>query len=221
MRENYRNELESIVNALVVMSDSVQVATRDATRALLEPDLPLAERVISGDARIDQWHDDLESRSFSLLAREQPVAGELRTIVAAIQMVAELGRMGDLAAHVAKIARLRYPASAVPDGLMDNFRQMSGIAQSMIGDVGHILAERDLEAARRLAQQDEEMDELRSTQFRVLLGDDWPYGVESAVDVALLGRYYERIADHAVAVGKRSIYVITGEMPSGQGWPTT
>lgn len=221
MREIYRGELEAIVNQLVVMSDSVQIATRDATRALLNADLVLAERVISGDARIDHQHDQLERASFSLLARQSPVAGELRTIVAAIQMVAELGRMGDLASHVAKITRLRYPAHAVPEGLTDNFQRMSRVAQGMVADIGHILAERDLEAAQRLVDQDEEMDELRRTQFRVLLGDDWPYSVEQAVDVALLGRYFERIADHAVAMGRRSIYVITGDLPEGENWPTT
>ncbi|WIY82278.1 phosphate signaling complex protein PhoU [Propionimicrobium sp. PCR01-08-3] len=221
MRKIYQSDLESVVNELVVISDSVQIAVRDATRALLEADLQLAERVISGDSRIDAMHDELEMRAFTILARQAPVAGELRTLVAVIQMDAALGRMGDLAAHVAKIARLRYPEHAVPEPLRENFKQMSRVAQEMVGNAGRVLAERDLEEAKKLAEDDEVMDDLRSEQFRVILGDDWTDGVESAVDVALLGRYYERIADHAVSMGRRIIYIITGDFPEGENWPST
>ena len=221
MRELYRSELQEIVNDLVVMSDSVQIAVRDATTALLDVNLSVAERVISSDVRIDQVHDHVEYQAFSLMATQGPVAGELRTLVASIQMVAELGRMGDLAAHVAKIARLRYPNRAVPDGLVENFRNMSSIAQDMVGIAGRVLAERDADEAEKLVTEDDQMDKLRSDQFRMMVGNDWPYSGEEAVDVALLGRYYERIADHAVAIRKRTIYIITGEMPEGEDWPTT
>jgi len=221
VRKIYQSDLESVVNELVVMSDSIQIAVRDATRALLEANLQLAERVIGGDTRIDAMHDELEMRAFTIMARQAPVAGELRTLVAVIQMVAALGRMGDLAAHVAKIARLRYPEHAVPPSLNDNFAQMSRVAQEMVGNVGRVLAERNLADAEQLAEEDEVMDNLRSEQFRVILGDDWTDGVESAVDVALLGRYYERIADHAVSMGRRIIYIITGDLPEGENWPST
>lgn len=221
MREFYRNDLESVVNELASMSDSVQIAVRDATQALLTADLQRAERVISGDVRIDAAHDALEQKAFTILARQAPVAGDLRTLVAVIQMDAALGRMGDLAAHVAKIARMRYPERAVPDSLVPNFERMSTVAQAMIGNVGRVLAERNLAEAEALAGQDEEMDQLRTKQFQVILGDDWAYGVEAAVDAALLGRYFERIADHAVSMGRRVIYIITGEFPEGEDWPTT
>lgn len=221
MRELYRSELQEIVNELVVMSDSVQIAVRDATKALLTADLEIAERVISSDVRIDQVHDQVEQSAFLLMATQSPVAGELRTLVASIQMVADLARMGDLSAHVAKIARLRYPRHAVPEGLMDNFTHMSDIAQEMVGISGRVLAERNVAEAEKLAEQDEEIDNLRTEQFRSMLSDDWPYSVEEAVDVALLGRYYERIADHAVAMGRRIIYIVTGEAPEGDNWPTT
>lgn len=221
MREYYHSELEEIVNELVIMSDSVQIAVRDATRALLEADLTLAERVISGDIRLDAMHDDLERRSFSLLARQAPVAGELRILVAAMRMTADLGRMGDLAAHIAEIARMRFPEHAVPERLRDNFVKMSQVAQDMVAEAGRTLAERNVAAAEKMAADDTVMDDLRNTQFRVLLGDDWADGVEKAVDVALLGRYYERIADHAVAMAGRVIYMMTGELPVGEDWPTT
>ena len=127
--------------------------------------------------------------------------------------------MGDLAAHVAKIARLRYPEKAVPADLEDNFKRMAEVADHMIASAGRTLDERDVDEARKLAENDEEMDDLRRQQFTLLLSDDWNHGVEKAVDAALLGRYYERIADHAVAVGRRIIYVITGESPEGENWP--
>ena len=98
---------------------------------------------------------------------------------------------------------------------------MSSIAQDMVGIAGRVLAERDADEAEKLVTEDDQMDKLRSDQFRMMVGNDWPYSVEEAVDVALLGRYYERIADHAVAIGKRTIYIITGEMPEGEDWPTT
>ena len=221
LRESYRTELEDVVNQLVVMSDSVQIAVRDATRALLHADLTTAERVISNDSLIDGMHETLEAECFRLLARQAPVAGELRTIVAAMQMSSTLGRMGDLAAHVAKIARLRYPEVAVPERMRENIERMSELAENMVDHVGDILAARDEETARSLADQDDEMDELRTEQFHVMLGDDWKEGVETAVDMALLGRYYERIADHAVSMGSKMIYIVTGEKPEGEQWPTT
>ena len=205
MAESYHSELDEIVHELVTMSDSVRVAVRDATRALLEADASIAERVMSGDARIDAMHDRLEHRCFSLLARSTPVAG----------------RTGDLAAHVAEIARMRYPEHAVPEPLVPNFTRMSQVAQEMVGKAGRTLLERDTDAAATLAGEDDEMDELRNEQFRLIASDDWTFGAETAVDTALLGRYYERIADHAVAMGGRIIYVITGEAPEGEDWPTT
>lgn len=219
MRDNYRESLESVVNDLVGLSALVQIAVKNATVALLEADLAVAEKVISDDSEIDQRHDDLEARCFSLLARQAPVAGELRTIVAALRMIADLARMGDLAAHIAKIARLRYPEHAVPEPLVANFTLMARVAEEMVSTAGRSLSERNAHDAGRLADSDEEMDELRKAQFRVILGDNWEHTVESAVDVALLGRYYERIADHAVIMAARVIFVITGLLPEGENWP--
>lgn len=220
MRDNYRESLENVVTELVELTDLVQVAVRDATTALLDADLATAEKVISADSEIDSRHDALEAQCFSLLARQAPVAGELRTVVAALRMIADLARMGDLAAHVAKIARLRYPEHAVPEPLVANFTLMARVAEEMVVTAGRSLSERNAHDAGKLADSDEEMDELRRSQFRVILGDSWSHSVEAAVDVALLGRYYERIADHAVIMAARVIYVITGLLPEGENWPS-
>ncbi|MFT4216037.1 MAG: phosphate signaling complex protein PhoU [Micropruina sp.] len=218
MRESYREDLDSVVTDLVGMTELVRTAVRLSTKALLEADLAIAEQVISDDALLDSQHDDLEARCFVLLARQAPVAGELRTIVAAMRMVADLARMGDLACHVAKIARLRYPTHAVPDGMVPNFELMGRVAEEMVATAGRALNSRNAHDAAKLADSDEEMDELRKSQFRILLGTEWPYSVEAAVDVALLGRYYERIADHAVIMAGRVIYVVTGTHPEGENW---
>ena len=217
MRDSYREQLDDILADLVQMSQEVAVAVRTSTTALLEADIHLAEQVISGDEKLDARQADIEGRSFSLLARQAPVAGELRTLVATLRMVTELERMGDLAAHVSKIARLRYPEKAVPETLRPSFIRMGDVAEKMVLTAGQTLSDRNIQTAQELRARDEEMDELRRTQFRVLLSDDWAYGVEAAVDVALLGRYYERIADHAVSLARRVVYLVTGERAGAPG----
>jgi phosphate transport system protein len=219
MRETYREQLDDILADLVHMTQVVSSTVRSSTTALLEADLRLAEQVITEDQKLDDKQAEIEARAFSLLARQAPVAGELRTLVATLRMVTELERMGDLAAHVAKIARLRYPETAVPPAMRANFVRMADVAEKMVVTAGQTLSDRNIQSAQELRDQDEEMDDLRRAQFRVLLSDDWAYGVEAAVDVALLGRYYERIADHAVSMGRRIIYVVTGSLPEPEAWP--
>jgi len=221
MRDSYQEELNEVLNDLVAVSTAVSTSVRNATRALLDADIHLAETVISGDSQIDVACAGVEDHAFSLLALQAPVAGELRLMVATLRMVSELERTGDLAAHIAKIARMRYPESAVPDGLRPNFVRMGEVAQKIVTTAGHALAERDVAMARDLFDQDQEMDDLRRSQFRTLLGNDWSYGVEAAVDVALLGRYFERIADHAVSLARRVVFVVTGEYPDEDVWAQT
>ena len=211
MLKAYFDQLDSIVDELVDMTHVVQVAVARATQALLTADAEIAERVISDDAAIDAARERVEERSFELLALQQPVASDLRMLVAALRMVADLERMGDLSVHVAKVARLRVPQLAVPAEIVPTIERMATVAEKMVGTVAGIIAERDVEGARRLEEDDEEMDQLRRSSFRLMLDDSWPHGVEPAVDIALLGRYYERIADHAVSLARRVVYLVTGE----------
>jgi phosphate transport system protein len=211
MRNAYFDQLDTIVDDLVAMTGEVRVAVSRATRALLTADAAVAERVISDDAAIDEARERVERQSFELLALQQPVATDLRMLVAALRMVADLERMGDLSVHVAKVARLRAPQVAVPDELVPTVERMAAVAGTMIGTAAVIIAERDVDGARRMEQEDEEMDQLRRSSFRLMLDDAWPHGVEAAVDIALLGRYYERIADHTVSLARRVVYLVTGE----------
>ena len=213
MRATYHRHIEDILSDLVHMTQKVAIAVRLSTTALLEAQIHLAEQVIGDDAELDRMYTDIEERVFTLLARQAPVAGELRTLVASLRIVTDLERMGDLAAHVAKIARMRYPEVAVPDRLRPSFVAMGDIAETMVIIAGETLNTRSVERATELGARDEEMDDLRLSLFRVLLGEAWEYDVEAAIDAALLGRYYERIADHAASMGRLIIYVVTGEFP--------
>ena len=213
MREAFHDQLNSIFADLSGIARQVQTAVAQATEALLEGSAEIAEEVISNDAEIDRARERVEEMAFSLLSLQQPVAGDLRTLVAALRMAGDLERMGDLAVHVAKIARLRVPSVAVPEDVEPTIRRMAMVAELMVGKVADIIAERDVEGAKELHEVDEEMDHLRRKSFRELLGANWSHGIEPAVDLALLGRYYERIADHAVSVANRVVFVVTGEHP--------
>lgn len=211
MREAYHDQLDNIFGDLAEICRLVETAVERASKALLEGDAEIAEQVISSDADIDAARERVEENCFTLLSLQQPVAGDLRVIVSALRMVSELERMGDLSVHVAKIARLRVPQSAVPDQFRPTMVQMAEVAQDMVARVSQIITSKDVEAAIALGRDDEVMDRLRRQSFRDLLSDDWAHGVEAAIDLALLGRYYERIADHAVSVANRIVFVVTGQ----------
>lgn len=217
MRDAFQDQLESVFGDLAEICGQVEAAVRLATESLLTGDADIAEGVISADIEIDRARERVEETAFSLLSLQQPVAGDLRVVVAALRMVTELERMGDLSVHVAKIARLRTPYVAVPDEVRPTVERMAVVAEEMVSKVARIITARDVAAAIELGRADEEMDRLRRTSFSELLSDDWSHGVEAAVDVALLGRYYERIADHAVSVANRVVFVVTGENPRSVG----
>ncbi len=212
MRAQYYEQLDSIVNDLVDLTNKVRHSVSEATTALLEADGQRAEAVIAGDKVIDASTELIEERALLLLATQQPVATDLRQLVAALRMVADLDRMGGLSVHIAKVARRRMPDVAVPEPLRPSILQMAVVADQMIESAARIVASRDVVAAERLEDEDDEMDQLRRGLFRVLLSDDWDHGVEPAVDIALIGRYYERIGDHAVSMARRVVYLVTGEL---------
>jgi phosphate transport system protein len=217
MRDLFHDQLDGIIGDLVAMTRTVRGATHRATEALFSADAAAAEQVIAADADIDRSREEIEERSFELLALQQPVASDLRMLVAALRMVGELERMGDLAVHVAKVARLRFPEKAVPVEIEDTIRRMAQAAEQMVDAAADVIESRDVDAARALESKDEEMDRLRRSIFAQLLSEDWQSGIEPAIDIALLGRYYERIADHAVSMGRRVVYLVTGERTAHAG----
>jgi phosphate transport system protein len=211
VREHYREELEDINTCLVEMANAVGSAMSKATTALLDADVAVADLVIAGDERIDATRESIEQRCFTLLARQQPVATDLRTVTAAMRIVADLERMGDLAVHVAKVARMRFPDHAVPQEVRPIFLEAGHVAEGVVTKCATVIATLDVEAAGQLESEDDLMDRLHRQLFRELLSKDWPHGMEAAIDITLLGRFYERFADHAVSVARRVVYLVTGE----------
>jgi len=211
MREQFHDELRAVTDSLLEMTAIVSTAVRNATTALVEADLALAESVIAADERLDALQLELEQRTVTLLARQQPVATDLRFIVTSFKIAMELERMGKLARHVAKLARMRYPAHVVPDELTATIVDMGRVADLLVADLRTVLETRDVALAERMEVQDDEMDRLHRHLFDVILAPGWSFGVEAAVDVTLCGRFYERFADHAVTIGRRTVYLVTGE----------
>ena len=211
MREAFHDELARMSDQLVEMTHLAGSAMARATTALLDADLALAESVITADEQIDHLQRELDDTALNLLARQQPVATDLRIIVTGMRMSADLERMGDLARHVAKVARRRYPDSAVPPVLRSSVLQMGQVAERIVAKAGSVIASHDLDSAIELEQDDDEMDRLHREIFATLLSDSWDAGIEAAVDITLVGRYYERFADHAVSVARRVVYLVTGE----------
>ncbi|HEX9230973.1 MAG TPA: phosphate signaling complex protein PhoU [Jatrophihabitantaceae bacterium] len=213
MRDLYHDELDDLGKTLVRMTQLVRIAMERATRALLDGDLSGAERVISDDPQVDALREDLEERTFQMIARQQPVATDLRLLVTTLHLSADLERMGDLARHIAKVARMRYPELAVPEEVRDVISQMGTVALSLVAKVADVIEGRDVALAQALEAEDDSMDALHRKLFTLLLSPNWMHGVESAIDMTLLGRYYERYADHAVSVAQRVVFIVTGERP--------
>ncbi|SFW57184.1 phosphate signaling complex protein PhoU [Amycolatopsis australiensis] len=213
MREAYHVELEQLADHLAAMSVQVADAMERATRALLEVDLSLAEQVISDDAKVDDARAQCEEQAYALLALQAPVATDLRTVLAAIHAAESLERMGDLALHVAKAARRRHPEPVLPEAVRPYFAEMGEVAVKLARQTEQVIKSKDIQAAKTLESDDDQVDDIHRHLFTVIMDREWPHGVAAAVDVTLLGRFYERYADHAVSVAKRMIFVVTGKMP--------
>ena len=211
MRDAFHEELDAIQATLVTMGEMVAVAMERSSAALLNADVKLAEQVISEDEKLDTIQHDLEARAINLMARQQPVAQDLRILVTSLRMSADLERMGDLCHHIAKLARMRYPEVAVPAELIKTIESMGTTAVKIIEKSTHVVKTQDLQAAIELETDDDEMDKLHRALFVALLDDSWSHGIETAIDMTLLGRYYERFADHAVSIARRVYFSVTGE----------
>lgn len=213
MREAYHDRLGELADDLAGMCAMVATAMERATTALLKADLALAEQVISDDSSIDTARTEYEEEAYALLALQAPVATDLRTVLAVIHAAESLERMGDLALHVAKAARRRHPSPVLPDEVRPYFEQMGQLAVALARKTEQVIRTQDVDLARQVESDDDEMDALHRDLFTVLMDHNWPHAVAQAVDVTLLGRFYERFADHAVSVAKRTVFVVTGRMP--------
>jgi len=214
IRSAFQDELDGVSQSLVDLSNMVSESINKATHALIDSDLKVAEEVITADEKIDDNQHELDSRIIDIIARQQPVASDLRALVTALRMSADLERMGDLSHHIAKVARLRHPDSAVPTELRDLVHHMGTVAENISRKIAIVIETRDTQLALQVEKDDDEMDKLHRQLIGSLTNSAWTHGVESAIDLTLLGRYYERFADHAVSVSRRVYFLVTGSFAS-------
>lgn len=211
MRDSFHENLEAITALQLKMAVLVKDAIEKATTSLLTSDLALAEKVIEEDAQIDLIHHDLDERVIDLMARQQPVASDLRALVSAIRISADLERMGDLAHHLAKLARMRYPNSAVPAEFIDLITSMGAEASRITEKMAVVIEFRDTNRALEVEKDDDAMDQLQRKLIGALVDPNGKHNVETSIDMAFASRYYERFSDHAVSISRRIYYIATGE----------
>lgn len=214
IRSVFQDELDGVSQSLVDLSKMVSDSINKATHALIDAELKTAEEVISADEKIDTFQHELDLRIIDIIARQQPVASDLRALVTALRMSADLERMGDLSHHIAKVTRLRHPEPAIPSELRDLVHHMGTVAENISRKIAVVIETRDTEMALQVEKDDDEMDKLHRQLIGSITNGAWTHGVESAIDITLLGRYYERYADHAVSVSRRVYYLVTGKFAS-------
>ena len=214
IRSVFQDELDNVSQSLVDLTAMVASSMTKATTAILSCDLKLAEEVIATDVKIDDYQHETDFRIIDIIARQQPVASDLRALVTALRMGSDLERMGDLSHHVAKVARLRHPNAAVPPELVAIIEAMGVAAVAITEKTGVVIATRNTEMALEIERDDDVMDDLHRKLIAVLIEPTWKHGIETAIDLTLLGRYYERYADHAVSISRRVYFLVTGEYAS-------
>ncbi|TRW43228.1 phosphate signaling complex protein PhoU [Georgenia yuyongxinii] len=211
MREIFKQEMQELGESLVTMAGHVATAIEQAATALKVADLTLAEQVIDADNAIDALENKIDDLGISLLARQAPVATDLRVVVSGLQLSATLERMGDLARHLAYVARGRYPEPAVSGPMKDILDKMGAQATKVGTQVHQLLETRDMNLAAAVEQEDEILDALHRDSFQVVLDDSQELTRQEIVDSVLLGRYLERFGDHGVSVARRISYLVTGD----------
>lgn len=219
MREVFHQSLEDVQARLVEISELVTVAIERATLAFSTSDVAAAEAVIEADAIIDEKAAALDELAIEILARQQPVARDLRIVVTALRVSSSLERMGDLAEHIAQLARSRFPERAVPRGLKATFARMGELDVQVSRKLTELLRTENLDLAEEIRNIDDDIDELHVSVFEKVLGESWTGEATATVDATLASRYHERFGDHAVSVAKRVVYLATGDWAGADDTP--
>jgi phosphate transport system protein len=216
-RKSFQDALDELRIDVIRLAALTTEAIGAGTQAFLDADLTAAEQVIENDDDIDDLTHAIEDSCYQLLARQQPMATDLRTVIAVLRIVHELERSADLMVNVAKTTRRLYPHTLDPKlrGIIQRMGEQAGTQTRVALDA---FADSDPSAAFALADMDDTMDDLTKSLFRHILagtgpGSDDEGNVLLAVQLALVGRHYERIADHAVTIGQRVGFMVTGEHP--------
>ncbi|MBF4461715.1 MULTISPECIES: phosphate signaling complex protein PhoU [unclassified Rathayibacter] len=211
MREVFQQELAEVQDRLVEISGLVETAIEKATQAFNHSDVALAEEVIANDARIDELAVSLDELAIDILARQGPVARDLRTVVSALRISASLERMGDIAEHIAQLSRYRFPDKVVPKSLRPTFVEMGRLDVVVARKLTELLRTQDPRIAEEIRDEDDKIDELHVSVFDKVLSEAWKGQAVDTVDATLASRYHERFADHAVSIAKKVQYLISGD----------
>lgn len=211
VREVFQQELREVQDRLVGIAELVRESIDRATTAFNGSDIALAEAVIADDAEIDDAALALDELAIDILARQQPVARDLRIVVSALRISASLERMGDMSGHIAQLARYRFPDKVAPKGLRPTFRQLGDLDVQIAGMLVELLRTQDISIAEQIRTEDDKIDALHLSVFDKVLGETWKGAAVDAVDATLASRYHERFADHAVTIAKKVQYLSTGD----------
>ncbi|MGO4104188.1 phosphate signaling complex protein PhoU [Leifsonia sp. YAF41] len=217
MREVFQQELAEVQERLVEISRLVAISIDKATRAFNESDVGLAEEVIADDDKIDLLTVELDELAITILARQQPVARDLRIVVSALRISASLERMGDMSTHIAQLARYRFPDKVIPKSLRPTFAQMGAVDVAIANMLTELLTTEDMQLAETIRNEDDKVDALHLSVFDAVLGETWKGQAADTVDATLASRYHERFADHAVSIAKKVQYLGTGDWHQDSG----
>ncbi|WP_207454080.1 phosphate signaling complex protein PhoU [Desertivibrio insolitus] len=211
MRQVFQQELAEVQERLVHIAEAVYQSIQDATRAFNESNVALAESVIANDEEIDSATGRLDELAIDILARQAPVARDLRIVVTALRISASLERMGDIAVHIAQLSRYRFPDKVAPQSLVSTFQRMGALDVEISRMLVELIKTQDPKIAEQIRNEDDKVDELHLGVFETVLGETWNGAAVDTVDSTLASRYHERFADHAVSVAKKMQYLVTGD----------
>ena len=211
MRTLFTAEMSELADDLASMARHVSVAIDRAGEALLTHNAELAQQVIAEDAQLDAIEETVDERCVLLIAQQQPVGLDLRTIIVSLRISAALERMGDLAQHIAEFARRAYPDSAIPESHAETIAAMVDASKKVAREIIQLIEGRDLNVAAGIVSDDDNLDELHATSYRLMLEDGYNATPQEILNVALVSRYFERFGDHAVGISRRIVYLVTGD----------
>lgn len=214
MREVFQQELADVQSGLIAISKDVHSAISRATAAFSSSDVALADQVIGDDLKIDESTLRVDDLGVEILLMQSPVARDLRFIVATMRMTAALERMGDLAAHVAQLARMRYPEQSAPADLLEQFTRVGELDVAQAERVVRLLETEDSELIDEIIAADDAVDEIHRQVLDFLTQHEQAGDVPVAqiVDATLANRYFERFSDHAVSIARRMRYMQEGTL---------
>jgi phosphate transport system protein len=211
MREIFQSQLHEVQARLIEIAEDAARVAEKSTKAFTTSDVTLADEAIAVADAMTNKALALDELVIRILAKQSPVARDLRILVSALRISASLERMGALAGHIAAIARYRFPGAAVPAALLPTFEEMGALDVKLAHQVVELLKNTDADFARQIQAEDERVDELHRSVFDVVLGDSWKENAMFTVDVTLASRYHERFADHVVDISSKVSYLTTGD----------